>query len=192
MREREFDRNEALNKAMNLFWQRGYFDTSVQDLVEHTGVARSGLYGEFGDKKELFLTALDQYHNTVAHDALGKLTRPGAGIKELKSFFAGVVRSAGSNTPHPGCLICNTAIEFGRTDTDVNDKIKQHFNGLRKYFRRAAENAIQQGKLDRKFDAPAYGDFLMGVMQGACVLARSPVDRAVIGRYVRTALSQLD
>ncbi len=192
MREREFDRTEALNKAMNLFWQKGYFDTSVQDLVEHTGVARSGLYGEFGDKKELFLTALDQYQETVAHDTVGNLARPGAGIKELKSFFAGLGRSASGDTPHRGCLICNTAIEFGRTDTDVSDKVKQHFNNLRKYFRRAVENEKQQGKLDKKFDAPAYGDYLMGVMQGACVLARSPVDRGVIGRYVRTALSQLD
>ena len=77
MREREFDRQEALVSAMNLFWRKGYNDTSVQDLVEETGVARSGLYGEFGDKHELFLAALDQYQDIV-HDTLGDLTRPGA------------------------------------------------------------------------------------------------------------------
>lgn len=191
MRDREFDRQEALVSAMNLFWRKGYNDTSVQDLVEETGVARSGLYGEFGDKHELFLAALDRYQDIV-HDTLGDLTRPGAGVEDIVKFFAGLVRSANKDTEHPGCLMCNTAVELGRLDKAIGDKVKAHLNMLRKLFRRAIETAQQDGKMPGNIDAPTYGDYLTGVMQGVCVLARSPVDRAVIGRFVRTALSQLD
>ncbi len=193
MREREFDRNEVLKKAMSLFWKKGYNDTSVQDLVEHTHVARSGLYGEFGDKHALFLDALDQYIQQVSEGMLGDLNHPDAGLRELKGFFEGLLQfTENQYRGQLGCLMCNTAIELAPYDQEVAGRVMAFFDGLRKLFRRAIENGQVSGEIRVDINALAYGDYLMGVMQGLAVLGRSPVDRSVIRRFVHTALAQFD
>ena len=60
-RPKQFDRDEALERAMAVFWRRGYEGTSVRDLVEHMGINRGSLYDTFGDKRTLFLAAVDRY-----------------------------------------------------------------------------------------------------------------------------------
>src|SRR6202011_688874 len=62
---KQFDRDEVLDRAMAAFWTRGYEATSIDDLVQATGIGRGSLYGTFGDKRQLFLAALDHYWNTV-------------------------------------------------------------------------------------------------------------------------------
>ncbi len=64
-RARSFDTDVALDKAMRLFWRKGYLDTSIDDLVSETGVGRSGLYGTFGGKRDLFFAALTRYRNLI-------------------------------------------------------------------------------------------------------------------------------
>ena len=193
MREREFDRNEVLKKAMSLFWKKGYYDTSVQDLVEHTHVARSGLYGEFGDKHSLFLKALDHYHRQVSEGILGNLNHPDAALRELKAFFEGLLQfTENQYQGRLGCLMCNSATEIAADDQEVATRVLAFFDGLRKLFRRAIENGQRSGEIRADIDALAYGDFLMGVVQGLAVLGRSPVERSVIHRFVHTALSQFD
>lgn len=189
MREREFDRNEVLKKAMSLFWKKGYYDTSVQDLVEHTHVARSGLYGEFGDKHTLFLNALDHYIQQVSEGMLGDLNQPEAGLTEIRGFFEGLMQFAENQyRGQLGCLMCNTAIELAPDDQDVAVRVKDFFDSLRKLFRRAIENGQKSGEIRTDINALAYGDYLLGVMQGLAVLGRSPVERSVIRRFVHTAL----
>ena len=178
---------------MGLFWQKGYYDTSVQDLVERTNVARSGLYGEFGDKHSLFLNALERYHQIMSGTILHELMHPGAGLKELKGFFTGLMRLSSKNEQSKlGCLMCNTAIDLAPDDPDVAARVKAFFDHLRKTFRRAIENGQATGDIRADIDALAYGDYLFGVMQGLAVLGRSPVESSVIRRFVRTALAQLD
>ena len=76
-RPREFDADEALDKAMHLFWAKGYYDTSIRDLVEATGVNYYGLYGTFESKHGLFLAALDRYRAKVTSQIVRELNRPG-------------------------------------------------------------------------------------------------------------------
>lgn len=70
-RTREFDVNETLDRAMHLFWKKGYVETSVRDLVEYTGVAHAGLYSAFGDKEGLFKAAVRKYCLKIADEMLG-------------------------------------------------------------------------------------------------------------------------
>ena len=86
-RNREFDPTEALEKAMMVFWQKGYVDTSIDDLVDATGVSRYGLYDEFGSKRGLFLASLDHYQNTAVNAYFGIIERTGAGMPEIKLYF---------------------------------------------------------------------------------------------------------
>ena len=78
-RQREFDPDEALDKAMLLFWRKGYDETSVRDPVEFAAVAQAGLYGAFGDKHRLYEAALDRFFQTVPAPLPAELAAPGGG-----------------------------------------------------------------------------------------------------------------
>src|SRR5690348_16575655 len=74
---KQFDRHEALDRAMAAFWSRGYEATSIDDLVQATRIGRGSLYGTFGDKRQLFLAALDHYWNTVGMEMFSVIVRSG-------------------------------------------------------------------------------------------------------------------
>ena len=90
---KQFDRNEALDRAMVAFWSRGYEATSIDDLVQATGIGRGSLYGTFGDKRQLFLAALDQYWNTVGMEMFAQLSDPDA-RNAIERMFDALIRRA--------------------------------------------------------------------------------------------------
>src|SRR6266852_1410049 len=93
-RPKEFDRDQALQKAMEVFWSRGYEAASIQDLVKHMGINRQSLYDTFGDKHALYLQALDRYREVEGRKLLELLERPGSVKKSLRQLFEGVVEGA--------------------------------------------------------------------------------------------------
>src|SRR4030088_150825 len=93
-RQKEFDREEALQKAMEVFWSRGYEATSIQDLVKHMGINRQSLYDTFGDKHALYLKTLDRYREIEGRKVFELLERPGSVKKTLRQLFEGVVERA--------------------------------------------------------------------------------------------------
>src|SRR5262249_9176227 len=91
-RPRQFDPDEVIDRSMREFWERGYRETSVDDLVEATGVQPGSLYNAFpGGKRGLFLRALDRYSKLVVPQNLGALAAAGAGVAGVRAFVAGLV-----------------------------------------------------------------------------------------------------
>src|SRR5215207_11169722 len=90
-RHKEFDRDEALQRAMEVFWARGYGATSVGNLVRHMGINRQSLYDTFGDKHALYLQALDRYREVEGRQMFELLERPGSVKKALRQLFEGIV-----------------------------------------------------------------------------------------------------
>ncbi|HSH40807.1 MAG TPA: helix-turn-helix domain-containing protein, partial [Arenicellales bacterium] len=86
-RNKAFDETEVLERAMTLFWRKGYEATSIQELVTHTGIQRGSLYATYGDKRRLFLAALDHYCGVIAARRLHVLTAPGSGKAAIRRFF---------------------------------------------------------------------------------------------------------
>src|SRR5258708_33708597 len=93
-RQKEFDRDEVLHKAMEVFWTRGYEGASVQDLVKHMGINRQSIYDTFGDKHALFLQALDRYREIQSRKVFAVLERPGSMEQNLRQLFAAAVARA--------------------------------------------------------------------------------------------------
>src|SRR6266567_3686326 len=89
-RHREFDRDEALHKAMEVFWSRGYEAASIQELIKHMGINRQSLYDTFGDKHALYLQALDRYREMEGHKLFELLERQGSVKNNLRQLFKGV------------------------------------------------------------------------------------------------------
>ncbi len=191
-RNREFCPNEALDKAMRVFWEKGYGGTSIDDLVSATGVSRYGLYGEFGGKNGLFLAALQHYQTNIAGPLLDILGKPDAALAEVRELFGLLRESFRQPGGKLGCLIFNSVHEMGLYDADIAAKIAELRVGLAVGLRRMLDNAVNRGELPPGFDVEREADFLFGVMHALPMLARAGAEPAVIENMVGVALSTLD
>lgn len=190
-RLREFDPDQALDKAMKVFWQKGYTNTSIEDLVSATGVNRYGLYGEFENKHGLFLAALDHYQNAVLGTLFGMVERPEASLTDIRAYFAKLVEISSSESGKLGCLMANSASEVAPHDKRAANKVEKYRVRLQLGFRSALANAKVAGELPAEFDVEPMADFLTGVMQGLSVMARSNAKPKMMANVVKIALSHM-
>ncbi|MDJ0635810.1 MAG: TetR/AcrR family transcriptional regulator [Xenococcaceae cyanobacterium MO_188.B29] len=190
-RNKEFEPEEALDKAMGVFWRKGYFDTSVDDLVQQVGVSRYGFYATFGNKHELFLASLDRYRDTVVAQLIADLETPNASLAEIQGFFGAFVELSQTERGKLGCFMCNTATELALHDDLVAAKIDSHIQRLTKAFHQALGNARQGQEIKSDINIDDFAKYLTGVTLGLCVYARSQVDPKTIASYVRVALKTL-
>lgn len=188
-RQSEFAPATALDAAMKQFWQHGYCDTSVDDLVEATGVSRYGLYGTFGGKRELFLKALDNYRDGPVSYQLGALESPDAGWKEIEAYFDGLLELAQTPQGQAGCFMCNTATERAPHDAEVETKVNAHIERFQQVFRNALANEKRTDNLS--VDVEAYADVLVGATQGIFALSRSPENLGIIQNFVKNVVRKL-
>ncbi len=191
-RPREFCPSEALDKAMRVFWAKGYFGTSIEDLVSATGVSRYGLYGEFGDKNGLFLSALEHYQANVTRPMLDIIEQPGASLSAIRALFALLAEFARQPGGKLGCLVFNSVNEMGLHDEATAARIlevREHFgNGILQML----ANAEDMGELPAGFDVRREADFLFGVLHALPVMARAGAGAEAIENVIGVALSTLD
>ena len=125
-RSKSFDVNDALSRAVDVFWEQGYEGASMQDLLERMGISRQSLYDTFGDKRRLFLSSLQYYMDEYASMVYSELEAPGASMDAIRNFAQHAIESADSQVAHRACLMVNTVMEFGRKDEDVAAMVQAH------------------------------------------------------------------
>src|SRR5262249_30289345 len=130
-RPRQFVPEEVLDRSMREFWERGYRDTSVDHLVEVTGLKPGSLYHAFpGGKRGLFLKALDRYSKLVVPEKLGALESADAGLAELRAYFDGLVDDLATPEGRMGCLMVNSTVELAAEDSEVGAVVRGHMKRL--------------------------------------------------------------
>ncbi len=187
-RPKEFDPDEALEKAMQTFWAQGYHDTSVRDLVRSTGVNQYGLYSTFNDKHGLFLAALDRYRDKVTPIILRELKREGSGLIAIRRAFDRILAIAQKSNGHSGCLMCTTAVELAPFDEKAAAKVAAHMELLRGAFQDAIEGAQRAGDISNKKDPRALSEYLTTTVYSVGLLTRAGKSGAYVKRHVETAL----
>lgn len=191
-RPKEFDRESALDRAMGAFWTKGYTATSVEDLVAHTGVQRGSLYATFGDKRSLFLSALDRYQRVIARELFEALDAPGSGLAAIRRFFRLRVEGSLDRSRPPGCLVTNSAVELSRRDRGAAAKVGGSLAALEAGFLRALERARARGELAATRDLRALARFLTSSAQGLSVMAKAFPERAVLEDVVKVILAAVE
>ena len=191
-RQKAFDRDVALERAMTAFWSKGYAATSIEDLVAHMGIQRGSLYATFGDKRTLFLAALDHYHRVVTRELFEVLEAPGSGIEAIRQFFRLRVKGSLDRSRPPGCLVTNSAVELSGRDRRAAAKVGGSLAKIETAFLRALERARAAGELPALHDLRALARFLTSSAQGLSVMARTARERAVLDDVVGIVLSVLD
>jgi TetR/AcrR family transcriptional repressor of nem operon len=191
-RPRQFDPDEVLDRSMREFWGRGYRETSVDDLVEATGVQPGSLYNAFpGGKRDLFLRALDRYSKLVVPEKLGALERPGAGLAELRAYFDGLVSDLTSPEGRMGCLMVNSTVELAAHDSEVGAVVRGHMARLERSAERALRNARRRGEVSRHVDPRAKATQLMATGMGLMVVGKTDPGRKVLQTIVDAAFADL-
>ncbi|WP_119275222.1 TetR/AcrR family transcriptional regulator [Taklimakanibacter deserti] len=191
-RPRAFDPAATLRKAMMVFWERGYFNSSIDDIVAATGVSRYGLYDIHENKRGLFLAALDHYYATIFEPMLAPVTKPDAGLAEIRDYFGVLLHYARKPGGGIGCLMCNSASEVAPFDRDVAARVRNFQDNARQAFRRALVNARRKGEIGQGIDPARHADFLTGALQTVWLLARSSAGSKVIANHIAVTLATLD
>ncbi|MER7364212.1 TetR/AcrR family transcriptional regulator [Nonomuraea wenchangensis] len=186
-RSKEFDPEIALEKALELFWERGYEGTSMADLVERLGVARASIYGTFGGKRELYLKALELY--LARRDVVGPLAQPGPVLPALRAFLDGYVAECLADELRRGCMVVNTAVEFGSRDPVVSQRVVESWAGLETAVAAALVRARAQGEIPEHKDPYALARFLLVLLQGIRVLGRADPDPRRLRAAVEEAMT---
>jgi len=191
-RHKEFDRDEALQKAMEVFWSRGYEAASIQNLVEHTGVNRQSLYDTFGDKHALFLQVLDRYHEVESRKLFDLLERPGSVKKALRQLFTGVVEGAICDGGRRGCLTGNAMSELAGRCEATASKTCRNMEAVEGAFYRALLRGKKDGELKGVREPRAVARFLYSSLQGLVLMAKATRDRKTLEDVVKVTLSVLN
>lgn len=175
-RPKEFDPDEVLDRALELFWERGYEATSMADLVEHLGIGRASLYATFGSKHELYLKALDRYLLKADPSPLEFLSRPGPALPLVRALVERYAQDAACDGKRRGCMIVNAAIERLPDDRLVARRVEMAWDGLEAALAAALHRAQAQGELAPDKDPRALARFLFVLMQGLRVVSKAQSD----------------
>lgn len=117
----EFDTEKALDKALLLFWRKGYQATSLSDLLEAMDISRSSFYAAYGDKRSLFLLCLDRFLNRTER-FLQKARQKMAPLDALQFFFEDHLERPARGKTNLGCMMVNTVLEMSNVDQDLSDR----------------------------------------------------------------------
>jgi TetR/AcrR family transcriptional repressor of nem operon len=191
-RHKEFDSDEALHKAMEVFWSRGYEAASIQDLVKHMGINRQSLYDTFGDKHALYLQALDRYREVEGRKLFDLLERPGSVKKTLRLLFEGVIEKALCDRQRRGCFMGNAVSELAGRCKETAARTGSNMTTTEAAFYRTLLRGKNEGELTHVRDLRAVARFLYSSMQGLVLTAKATQDRKTLEDVVKVTLSVLD
>ena len=191
-RKKSYDRDALIDRAMEIFRDRGFAGTSAEMLVESLGVNRFSLYAEFGNKQGLFDAALERYDAEVVGRSFGPLEEEGAGLAEIRSLLEFFGTSEESPAWGRGCLLCNTAVEFGADDPGGTGFVQRYFERVSGAFRAALDSAHRAGELRPSIEPGTEASFFTASVLGMFVMLRAKAPDSVIKGASRVAIEHLE
>jgi AcrR family transcriptional regulator len=186
-RPREFDTEEALEKALRLFWRQGYEGTSLAQLTEAMGINVPSLYAAFGNKEALFRLALERYLARPASylpNALKAATARGA----AEALFRGAINMTMNPRNPDGCLLVQGALAAGPMTTEVREELSRRRAGAEAAVRRRFARAVEEGDLPEHADPAKLARFVVTVIWGMSVQAAGGATRGELEEIAEMAL----
>lgn len=157
-----FDQQEALKRAMELFWKQGYNATSMSDLVDHMGISRGSFYDTFQSKRAVFDQVLSIYKDANV-DMLEKTLNSEPNVKTgLRNLFFGNVREMIADQDHKGCFMANSCSELSNSDPMVRELLVNNYTRVHEIF----SAYIAKGTLRNNIEPAAFADLLITLMMG--------------------------
>ncbi|MFE6195810.1 TetR/AcrR family transcriptional regulator [Streptomyces sp. NPDC057838] len=191
-RPRQFDEQEAVTAATELFWRRGYHATSVRDLGDELKLTPSSLYRTFTDKHTLFLRALDHYRATESAEARRRLDASDRPVREvLREWMLWLVTCPGAGESGRGCFVINTATELGTADAQVQERTEAAFAVTRQALHAVLAEGRERGELSTDFDIDGAVESLFTTVLGLRVRERAGHDLGRLTTAIDLAIRAL-
>ncbi|SAK69810.1 TetR family transcriptional regulator [Caballeronia fortuita] len=190
-RPRNFDEDSVLDAVAEAFWTHGYDGTSTRDLVQYTGLTQPSLYNAFGDKRALFLRALDHYLEHTLRERIQRLESTMPPGRAITAFFREIIERSVSDEYRRGCMLVNAALGASPEDEEFRELIAQEMSLMRAFFERRMKAGLKQGDIERVMPADAAATNLLAVLLGVRVLARVDPKPALLVDAVAPTLAML-
>lgn len=191
-RHREFDKDSALNNAMELFWRDGYNGTSLSDLTAVMGINKPSLYAAFGNKEALFISALNQYVHKHGMPHIHQLNTPNTGLKQrLQNYLQSIARMLTDAKLPGGCFVTTSTCEArshclpsdaAHAITEINAETIKAFIGF-------FANEEQQGNLTSTSSPEVLASYLLTLQYGLAVMARNGTKRNILDKVIEHSIS---
>lgn len=190
--EKQFDRDEVLNKAMQAFWSRGFEATSMQDLVDCTGINRGSLYATYGDKRALFLAALRMYDERMRRKLLADLEARHGPREAIRRLFLAFVSQSSERSGNRGCFLTNTALELAAHDSEIRRIVARAQQQIEAFFAGMIKKGRAQKQIPAHVNPAEAARGLLASLIGLVVLTRSRPERALLQTIADEAVRRLD
>ena len=186
-RTRQFDTDQALERALEVFWARGYEGATLPELTAAMGINRPSLYAAFGNKEQLFRKALDHYQTgpqSFLTEALKEPTAKGV----VEAMFSGFVKMQRNRAKARGCMIVSGALACGKEAEPVRRELVRLRQAAVEMIRERFERAIQEGDLPQGSDCATLARYIVTVLNGMAVQAVSGATEQELRRVAAVAM----
>jgi TetR/AcrR family transcriptional regulator, transcriptional repressor for nem operon len=190
-RTREFEEENIIKIATDLFWNRGYNAVSTQDLIDAFGISRSSMYGAYKDKRSLFILALLHYRQTSAQSMLDILANGSSFFDTITLLLNQIIKETITDTKSKGCFIVNTAIELAPHDKEILEIIQQNRNSIIDGLSKAIQNGIDKRELAKNNNPKALANYFYNLINGLRVDAKITKDKLNYQDTIKIALKVL-
>ena len=190
-RHLEFDKDEALERALEVFWSNGYEATSLRDLLQATDLSKSSFYQSFSSKYDLFQRCLSRYRNALALDIVKRLKKAPSSYGFIRDYLYDIAGGSMSHMGQKGCMFMNTASEFARRAAVLAAQIKDGLQQLEEALRSVIEQAREEGDIPADKDAKALAGFLLTTIGGMKSMAKAGASREKLESVAAIALTTL-
>ena len=185
-RPRQYNRDEVLSKSTELFWEKGFEATSMNQVANRTGVNKYSIYNEFGNKEKLFLACIDYFllNHCFVEEILSK--EP-LGLKNIEAFFEYKVRSFYSEVGR-GCLIFNSLDERDTLGKSANVKIDDFISKIKVLFHHCLNAAQERKEISKNKDCEALANYLLCFTFGLVNLGMRKMNKQELSKTIELAL----
>ena len=179
MRTKEFDPEEVENAVMQVFWRKGFAATSIQDLVEETGLSRSSLYSSFKNKEQLYQQALSRYQRLISKSNIDLLSSDGSVKSIIQQLLSRIIEDELNDPQQRGCLMANACLELAGHDQKTAESVTYNFERLQLALEQLIIRGKQSGEIILHSSPQALALFFVNTIQGIRVLSKgcSPENR---------------
>ena len=190
-RPKEFERDTALNGAIAIFCDRGYEGTSTDALLDKMGISRQSLYDTFGDKRHLYLEALQRYVEGRVDSQIAILNSTASPIEGVKAVLLAMASKA-AIAGAPGCMGIGATCEFGRSDAEISALIDANGKRLSSALERRLIEAGSKGEIGKDVEPRAAAQFVKATLTGMKVAARGGASADTLRNIARMAVRSLE
>lgn len=188
----KFNPDIALEKAMHIFWRKGYESSSLQDLLTAMALSKSSFYQTFKSKHTLFQRCIQHYRQMLTNRMKAQLETSSSGKNYITRIFFNVANETSGINARRGCLTMNVASEFAQSNAEIAELISNSIENYIDVFEMAVKKAQQQREIPETKDARSLAAYLVSSMSGLKNMVKAGADRESVKRIAAIILSALD